>query len=50
LVLVDSEKQVQQANAAGADIVLMKGVSAARLLDTIENLLERWRNSKGEIR
>ena len=39
VALVDSEQQVQRAEAAGADVVLMKGVRAARLLDTIECLL-----------
>ena len=49
VVLVGSEKQVQQAKIAGADVVLMKGVRAARLLDTIESLLESEPHSKGKV-
>ena len=49
VVLVDSEMQVHQAKIAGADVVLMKGVRAARLLDTIESLLESEPHSKGKV-
>jgi DNA-binding NarL/FixJ family response regulator len=49
VALVDSEKQVQRAQSAGADVVLMKGVRAARLLETIEGLLESQVDSEGEL-
>jgi ribosomal protein S18 acetylase RimI-like enzyme len=39
VVLVDDEAARQAAEAAGADVVLTKGVLAARLLDTVERLL-----------
>ncbi len=38
-VLVDNEHEQQLAKTAGADVVLMKGVLAARFLTTIEELL-----------
>lgn len=49
VALVDSEQQMQQAERAGADVVLMKGVLAARLLETIEGLLEGKVDLKGEV-
>jgi ribosomal protein S18 acetylase RimI-like enzyme/CheY-like chemotaxis protein len=39
VVLVDDEGARQAAEAAGADVVLTKGVLAARLLETVERLL-----------
>ncbi len=39
VVLVDDEGARQAAEAAGADVVLTKGVLAARLLETVESLL-----------
>jgi ribosomal protein S18 acetylase RimI-like enzyme len=39
VVLVDNEGARQAAEAAGADVVLTKGVLAARLLETVERLL-----------
>ena len=47
VALVDDEGQVEQAETAGADVVLMKGVLAARLLETIEGLLVSSVDSKG---
>jgi DNA-binding NarL/FixJ family response regulator len=39
LVLVKDETAYQQALSVGADVVLTKGVLAARLLETIEGLI-----------
>lgn len=39
VVLVDDEQEQQAAKAAGADVVLMKGVLASRFLATVEDLL-----------
>ena len=39
VVLVEDETAYQQAQTVGADVVLPKGVLAARLLETIEKLL-----------
>lgn len=36
VALVDDEQQDQRARDAGIQVVLMKGILAARLLDTIE--------------
>jgi DNA-binding NarL/FixJ family response regulator len=38
-VLVDNEQEKQIVNAARADVVLMKGTQAAKLLATVEDLL-----------
>lgn len=40
LALADNEDQQKCAANSGADAVLMKGASAARLLETIERLLK----------
>jgi DNA-binding NarL/FixJ family response regulator len=48
VVLVDNEDQVQRARAAGVDLVLIKGVRAATLLESIEKLLKSEPRSKGE--
>jgi DNA-binding NarL/FixJ family response regulator len=39
IVLVENSQQQQNAQAAGADLVLPKGYPAARLIDAIERLL-----------
>jgi DNA-binding NarL/FixJ family response regulator len=39
VVLVDDDTAYQQAKAVGADRILTKGVLAAKLLETIEELL-----------
>ena len=39
IVLVESSHQQQKAQAAGADVVLIKGYPAARLIAAIEELL-----------
>ena len=39
IVLVEGSQQQQEAQAAGADVVLIKGYPAARLIATIEELL-----------
>ena len=39
VVLVDSSLQQRQARTAGADAVLMKGLPAATLFETVESLL-----------
>jgi DNA-binding NarL/FixJ family response regulator len=39
LILVDTTQQQRKAIAAGADTVLVKGVPAAKLFETIEELL-----------
>jgi DNA-binding NarL/FixJ family response regulator len=39
VILVDDDRARQAAEAAGADVVLTKGVLAARLLETVEKLL-----------
>ena len=43
VVLVEDETAYQQARIFGADVVLTKGVLAARLLETIEKLLSARR-------
>ena len=39
VVLVENARQQQEAEAAGADVVLYQGVRAARFIDVIEELL-----------
>jgi DNA-binding NarL/FixJ family response regulator len=39
LVLVEDERAAAEARAAGADVVLTKGILAARLLDTLKGLV-----------
>ena len=41
IVLVEDSQQQQKAQAAGADVVLIKGYPAARLIATIEGLLSQ---------
>lgn len=41
IVLADDERDQQAARAAGADIVLMKGVLASKFYATIEELLSK---------
>ncbi len=41
LVLADNIQQQQQATIAGADVALLKGLPAARLFETIEELLSK---------
>jgi len=39
LALVDDEQLSQETNVGGADVVLVKGVHAARLLEAVEKLI-----------
>ena len=48
LVLVDSSQQQEDAMAAGADVVLMKGCPATKLFETIESLLNDLSSEKVE--
>ena len=48
LVLVNDEQQFQKAQDTGADLVLIKGYPAAKLLATIEDLLSQG-GSGGEV-
>jgi DNA-binding NarL/FixJ family response regulator len=41
IALADSEEECQECSTAGADMVLVKGVLATRLLATIENLVNQ---------
>jgi DNA-binding NarL/FixJ family response regulator len=41
IVLVEDSQQQQKAQAAGADVVLIKGYPAAKLVASIEGLLSR---------
>jgi DNA-binding NarL/FixJ family response regulator len=41
VALVDNEQECQSAQAVGMDVVLMKGVLAARLFEVIEGLIQR---------
>jgi len=41
IALADDVHQQQEAEAAGADVVLLKGFPAARLIATIEGLLSQ---------
>lgn len=47
LVLVNDEQQYQKAQASGADLVLVKGYPAAKLLATIEDLLTQRESGRG---
>ena len=42
IVLVGNEQEHRLDNAAGADVALMKGVLAAKLLATVEELLHQF--------
>jgi DNA-binding NarL/FixJ family response regulator len=41
IVLANDVRQQQEAKAAGADVVLLKGFSAAKLIATVEELLSQ---------
>jgi len=47
LVLVNDEQQFQKAQDTGADLVLVKGYPAAKLLATIEDLLTQRESGRG---
>ena len=52
LVLVDDIHQQEDAVAAGADTVLIKGYPATKLFETVERLLmpsRSWRNETDEV-
>jgi len=48
LVLVNDAQQRQRAQDAGADLVLVKGYPAAKLLAAVENLLSQSEKVKGD--
>lgn len=48
VALVDDEQELEVAQAAGADVVLLRGLSAAKLIATIEGLL--FQEEKGDAR
>jgi DNA-binding NarL/FixJ family response regulator len=52
LVLVDDGQQQEDAVAAGADVVLIKGCPATKLFETVEGLLmtsRSWKNKTDEV-